>query len=74
MQRPDASEYHANYQKYFDLVTTGDYLHILEQNTIETAEFFDTIPVEKHDYRYAERKWTIKEVAMHIIDTERVIT
>ena len=74
MQRPDASEYHANYQKYFDLVTTGDYLHILEQNTIETAEFFDTIPLEKHDYRYAERKWTIKEVAMHIIDTERVFT
>ena len=72
MQRPDASEYHANYQKYFDLIPNGDYLDILEQNTIKTVEFFDTIPPEKHDYRYAERKWTIKDVLMHIIDTERV--
>lgn len=30
------------------------------------------IPPEKHAYRYAEGKWTIKEVLMHIIDTERV--
>ena len=25
-------------------------------------------------YRYAEGKWTIKEVLMHIIDTERVFS
>ena len=72
MQRPDASEYHTNYQKYFDLLPNGVYIDILEQNTIETVEFFDTIPLQKHGYRYAEGKWTIKEVLMHIIDTERV--
>jgi uncharacterized damage-inducible protein DinB len=72
MQRPDADEYDPNYQKYFDLIPNGNYMHLLEQNTIETVEFFDTIPAEKHNHRYAERKWTIKEVLMHIIDTERV--
>ena len=72
MQRPDANEYHPNYQKYFDLIPNGDYMDMLEQNTIETVEFFETIPPQKHDYRYAQRKWTIKEVLMHIIDTERV--
>jgi len=72
MRRPDANEYDPNYQKYFDLIPSGDYLDLLEQNTIGTVEFFDTIPPEKHAYRYAEGKWTIKEVLMHIIDTERV--
>jgi len=72
MQRPEPNEYDPNYQKYFDLIPDGDYLDLLEQNTIGTVEFFDTIPPEKHAYRYAEGKWTIKEVLMHIIDTERV--
>ena len=72
MQRPEPNEYDPNYQKYFDLIPNGDYANLLAQNTIETAQLFDTIPSEKHDHRYAEGKWTIKEVLMHIIDTERV--
>jgi|SRR5215213_970794 len=72
MQRPDANEYHPNYQKYFDLIPNGDYMDMLEQNKIETVEFFETIPPQKQTYRYAEGKWTIKEVLMHLIDTERV--
>src|SRR6476619_6235127 len=72
MRKPDANEYHPDYQKYFDLIPDGDYIDMLEQNTIGAVEFFETIPSEKHAYRYAEGKWTIKEVLMHIIDTERV--
>lgn len=72
MQKPEGNEYHSNYQKYFDLIPNGDYMHVLEQNTIETVEFFGTTTPKKHDHRYAEGKWTVKEVLMHIIDTERV--
>ena len=74
MQRPLADEYATAYQKYFDLVSEGDYLSLLRQNSTETIAFFEGIPVEKLDYRYAEGKWTIKEVFMHIIDTERVFS
>ena len=74
MQRPEAHEYHPDYQKYFDLIPDGDYLQLLQRNTNEIIDFFNTIPREKHDYRYAERKWTIKEVLMHMIDTERVFS
>jgi uncharacterized damage-inducible protein DinB len=38
------------------------------------VRYFEGIPEEKLDYRYAEGKWTIKEVFMHIIDTERVFS
>lgn len=72
MERPEASEYHPNYQKYFDLVPDGDYLELLRHNSTDTVTFFESIPAEKHDYRYAAGKWSIKELLMHIIDTERV--
>jgi uncharacterized damage-inducible protein DinB len=74
VQRPSADEYAAGYKQYFDLVSEGDYLSLLKENSIETVTFFETIPDEKLDYKYAEGKWTIKEVFMHIIDTERVFS
>jgi uncharacterized damage-inducible protein DinB len=74
MQRPSADEYHPNYQKYFDLIASGDYLDLLRQNSTDTPEFFEKLPEEKLDYRYAAGKWTIKDVLMHIIDTERVFS
>ena len=74
MQKPQAGEYAAGYQKYFDLVPEGEYLSVLGQNSKDTIAFFESIPVEKLDYRYAEDKWTIREVFMHIIDTERVFS
>jgi len=72
MQRPSSDEYHANYQKYFDLVANGNYLDLLRQNSIKVATFFGNISAEKLDYKYAEGKWSVKEVLMHMIDTERV--
>jgi len=74
MQQPSADEYQPNYQKYFDLIASGDYLDLLRQNSTDTPAFFDKLPEEKLDYRYAAGKWTIKDVLMHIIDTERVFS
>jgi len=74
MQKPSADEYAIGYQKYFDLVSEGDYLNLLRQNSIETINFFEEMPDEKLGYKYAEGKWTVKEVLMHIIDTERVFS
>ena len=39
---------------------------------LETNNFFETIPDAKLEYRYAEGKWTPKEILLHLIDTERV--
>ena len=39
----------------------------------EVVAFFKAIPNDKLEYRYAENKWTVKEVFQHIIDTERVM-
>jgi hypothetical protein len=29
--------------------------------------------MDKFDFRYAEGKWTIKEIIQHVIDTERIL-
>ena len=34
--------------------------------------FFDTVSEEKSSSSYAERKWTLKELLQHVIDTERI--
>ncbi len=40
----------------------------------DTEQFFNNIPEDKLAHRYAEGKWTPKEVLMHIIDTERIFS
>jgi hypothetical protein len=73
MQRPQASEHNPHFQKYIDLVPAGNYLDVLKQNTAKAINTFKNIAPEKQNHTYAEGKWTIKEMMMHIIDTERVM-
>ncbi len=70
MLRPQPSEYQPYFQKYVDLVN-GPFFDALQQNTERTLEFFSSIPGDRHNYRYAPGKWTIKDVLMHCLDTER---
>ena len=74
MERPKKNEYAIFFQKYIDLVDTGDFIELLDQNTISTISFFKSIDRKQENYKYSENKWTIKEVLMHIIDTERVFS
>lgn len=74
MQRPSSDEYGTGYEKYLSLVADGDYLTLLKQNSIEIVNYFAAMPEEELHYKYAEGKWTVKEVFMHIIDTERVFS
>ena len=71
MEKPKENEYAAAYQKYIDLVETGDFIELLDKNTDSTISFFKSIDHKSENFKYAEGKWTIKEVFMHIIDTER---
>jgi hypothetical protein len=74
MQRPLATEYNPYFQGYIDLVEAGDFAVLLNSNTAKAIQLFESIPSDKHNYRYAAGKWSVKEVLMHLIDTERVMS
>mgnify|MGYP005811825511 CR=1 FL=1 len=72
--RPDLSRVGSWYHGYINLVKEDDLLEAFTRGSTGFLRFLDTIPTEKFDYRYAEEKWTIKEVLQHVIDAERVFS
>lgn len=73
MSRPDTSEFAPYYKRYIELLADDRSLvgH-LEDSLQAFTELLYQLDAEKWNYRYAEDKWTIKEIVQHIIDTERV--
>lgn len=72
MNRPQTHEYPAWAETYISKVTGDDILAILEKQASDFPEYLNNL-IEKADYAYAPGKWTIKEMAGHIIDTERIL-
>lgn len=68
-ERTEAAEY---YFTYIDQVEDGDILQILEKQSPSTLTLLRGISEEESLHRYAPDKWSIREVAGHIIDTERL--
>jgi hypothetical protein len=72
MPRPDLSRVPEFFHNYTNQVPENDLMEAFEKETPAFILFLESIPADKHDYRYAEGKWTIKEVLQHIIDCERI--
>lgn len=63
------SEYH---QYYINLIKTDDILHELKQQGDEFTTYLRKLTEPQGNYTYAKGKWTIKEIAGHVADAERV--
>ena len=72
MPRPNLSRIPEWFHNYVNQVPENDLMEAMIKQTPSFIYFFESIPVVKRDYRYAEGKWTIKEMLQHIIDAERV--
>lgn len=70
MNKPEPNEYAEYYGKYISLVD-GDVMSILAAQPAELSSLFAAVPDEKGTYKYADDKWTLKEVLSHLIDGER---
>jgi len=67
------NEYASFYANY--IAQVSDEYSLVEELEISLHRFIrfvQDIPMDKFDYRYAEGKWTIKDIIQHIIDAERV--
>jgi hypothetical protein len=74
MARPVPSDYPVFYESYIKLVSEEDLLQAMRSSLSEMVEFLDGISPDKADYRYAEGKWSVKELLQHMIDTERIFS
>ena len=75
IHKPKAEEYPAYSHVYMDLLEDdGRILDHMRQNLSDLEELVDNLPEEKLLYRYAEGKWTIKEILVHLIDDERIFS
>jgi uncharacterized damage-inducible protein DinB len=72
--RPPAGEYFAYFGTYIDKVPDGDVISVLEAGIGTTRKRLAAVTEERAGYRYAEGKWSIKEVLGHMSDTERIFS
>ena len=72
--RPQANTYGDYYRNYISLVEENDLFSALENSVDRSLKFWSDLAEEQGNYRYAEGKWSIKELLQHIIDTERIFS
>lgn len=69
----ESNEYAPYYDAYIkEIDPTYSLVEELEISVHNFVHFVRDIPMDKYDYRYAEGKWTIKDIIQHLIDSERV--
>jgi len=73
IQKPLEGEYPPYAMMYIKLLPDdGKVLQHMHDNFIAIKKLIYSLPEEKLYFRYAEGKWSIKEVLVHIVDDERI--
>lgn len=70
--KPNEGEFPIFYKGYIDTLEDIPLLELLEKEKEFALDVFRRANQEKSEFRYAEGKWSIKEVLIHIIDAEIV--
>ena len=71
-RRPAAHESLAYFKTYIRKVENTDFVAVLTQSLAKNLAKLQTLTEDQWNSRYAEDKWTIKEVLIHLLDTERI--
>jgi hypothetical protein len=72
LTKPAADEYNPYYGRYIDLVPSAGPVETLRQQMNDTLALLASLTEQQALHRYAQGKWSVKEVIGHIIDAERV--
>jgi hypothetical protein len=74
ISRPATGEFNPYYGKYIDKVPGDDALPALESQIGQTLALLGSLDDTRALHRYADGKWSVKEVVGHITDAERVFS
>ncbi|AFN74584.1 hypothetical protein MROS_1347 [Melioribacter roseus P3M-2] len=70
--KPSPKDYHPYYKMYIDLIDSEDIVSVLENQIDEFNDFAAGLTAYDFNRRYSEGKWSVKEIIVHLIDTERI--
>ncbi|MFN9151066.1 MAG: DinB family protein [Bacteroidota bacterium] len=70
--KPHVSEYPAYYHRYIESVGDDDVRPVFTDQVEYFTRLMSTMTDEDALFRYAEGKWSVKQVLGHLIDCERV--
>ena len=70
--KPNLGDYSTYYENYIKLIDGDDILKILNEQSKKTQDILNSFSEHRGNFRYADGKWTVKEVVGHLLDTERV--
>jgi uncharacterized damage-inducible protein DinB len=70
--KPDIESVPLFYKAYVENVKDLDVMMALTQSAKVALNLFRSIPEDMGDYRYAEGKWSLKELFNHMMDAERI--
>lgn len=71
-RRPGDHESLPYSRTYIGKVEGFDFIAVLNQSLAKNLAKLQTLSEEQWNHKYAPDKWTIKEVLIHILDTERI--
>jgi hypothetical protein len=60
------------FKNYVKQVEEADVLQALRLSGFRMQVLIHSVPADKIDYRYADDKWSVREVLCHILDAERI--
>lgn len=70
--KPRDDEFAEYYKKYISLVPETDIINYLDEQNKRMFSSLSAVNENKSLFRYAENKWSIREVLGHMTDTERI--
>lgn len=73
-RRPDTTEFAPFYAGYVSAVPDGDIVNILRTGGDEWQTVLATLTEARADHRYAQGKWSIRQLIGHVSDAERIFS
>jgi hypothetical protein len=66
------SDFQKYVQRYLDQIPSSDWIGELKKSGEKTVEIYAALTEGQSLFAYAQGKWTLKELLLHLSDTERV--
>jgi hypothetical protein len=72
--KPEITDHPDYYRRYIALVDCNDVVDGIRATTTQSLQFIRSLDEDRGNFAYAEGKWTVKEVLIHCMDTERIFS